>query len=105
MNTFNEVQTTLEYLIIQLTSLKASPGPHLKKFRQSLQSNKFKDIEFVFASNSQEDAAYCQELTIAILDETLKYISERFSEFVEADLWLLTLLLSIHVCGLLITNT
>ena len=86
-STFNEVQTALEYLIIQLASLKESSGPNLKTFKESLQVNKFKEIELSFSnrlashSQGQGDETYCHSLATAILDQTSKYISERFSEF------------------------
>lgn len=91
ISTFNEVQTSLEYLIIKLASLKESSGVNLKKFKQSLQGNEFKEIELTFTfssrlrvSQAQEDGeACCQKLTTVILDQTSKYVSERFCEFLD----------------------
>ena len=48
--TFNEVQTAPPYLIIQLASLKKSSVPNLKKFKESLQANKLKEIELLFSN-------------------------------------------------------
>ena len=49
--TFNEVQTAPPYLIIQLASLKKSSGPNLKKFKESLQANKLKRLNFRFQTD------------------------------------------------------